>query len=95
MGSKVKNKKTNPKRIPRTEADVEKAWERGRQDGARSALTIMLYTLRDKFGIDDAGLQDFAEAFNYTLDSMNRGYVTEKDLEVVLKEEYGTTLRIE
>ncbi len=94
MGIKgKKSKRVNPKRQPRTQADVDKAFSEGMAVGSRSALTIMLYTLHDKFKAGDAELKEFADAFNYTLDSMNRGYITERDLEVVLKEEYGTEIK--
>ena len=86
--------KTNPRRIPRTQADVEKAKADGFNDGICGALTIMLYTLRDKFGADDEQLKEFADAFNYTLDGINRGYVKEKDLTTIMREEYGISVDI-
>lgn len=83
---------SNPRKIPRTQADVDKAYKRGMNDGLQGALTIMLYTLKDKFGTGDEELQEFADAFNYTVDGINRGYVSEKDLQTVIKDEYGTTV---
>ena len=84
--------KTNPRRIPHTQADVYRAKELGRTEGINGALTIMLYTLMDKFGADDAQLTEFAEAFSYTVDSIERGYITEADLRKVVKEEYHTVI---
>ena len=83
---------SNPRKIPRTQADVDKAYKRGINDGLQGALTIMLYTLKDKFGTDDTELKDFADAFNYTVDGINRGYISGKDLESVIRDEYGTTI---
>lgn len=83
---------SNPRKIPRTQADVDKAYKRGMNDGLQGALTIMLYTLKDKFGSDDADLKEFADAFNYTVDGINKGYVSEKDLQSVIRDEYGTTV---
>lgn len=85
-------KRINPRKIPRTQADVEQAYRRGMNDGTQGALTIMLYTLKDKFGTSDEDLRDFAEAFNYTVDGISRGYIKESDLKTVIKEEYGTTV---
>jgi len=82
----------NPRKIPRTQADVDKAYKRGMNDGLQGALTIMLYTLKDKFGTDDTELKDFANSFNYTVDGINKGYVSEKDLQSVIRDEYGTTV---
>lgn len=41
--------KTNPRRRPATQADVDRAWEKGVQDGVRNASTIFLTVLVDKF----------------------------------------------
>lgn len=87
--------KVNPKRIPRTQADVERAEKEGIDKGIKCALTIMLYTLHDKFAADDKQLQEFADAFNYTVDSINKGYVTEKDLLTCIRAEYQTEIDIE
>lgn len=85
---------SNPRKIPRTQADVDKARKQGFDDGIKGALTIFLYTLRDKFSADDEQLKEFADAFNYTLDSINRGYVKETDLQSVIRDEYGTTIEL-
>ncbi len=88
------SKKPNPRNIPRTQADVDKAYQRGQDEGTQGALTIMLYTLKDKFGADDDQLKQFADAFNYTLDGIAKGYVKESDLRTVIKKEYGITVEI-
>ena len=84
--------KANPRKIPRSQADVDRAKELGRTEGINGALTIMLYTLMDKFGADDAKLSEFADAFSYTVDSIERGYITEADLRKVVREEYHTII---
>lgn len=84
--------KTNPRKIPRTQQDVDRAYERGRCEGINGALVLFLYTMLDKFNADDATLKEFSAAFNYTLESVERGYVTGADLRRVVKEEYGTVL---
>jgi hypothetical protein len=84
--------KTNPRKIPRTQADVDRAYEKGKCEGINGALVLFLYTMLDKFGAGDDELKQFSEAFNYTLNSVERGYVTGADLRRVVKEEYGTVL---
>lgn len=84
--------KTNPRKIPRSQVDVDRAYERGKSEGINGALTIFLYTLMDKFGADDAQLRDFADAFSYTVDSIEKGYITESDLRKVVKDEYHTVI---
>ena len=34
----------------------------------------------------------FADAFSYTVDSIERGYITEADLRKVVRDEYHTTI---
>ena len=81
-------KKTNPRKIPKTQADVDKAYERGKTEGAKSSIIIMMYAMKDKFGASDEELTEFFEAITYTVDSINKGYITEKDLQTVIKEDY-------
>ena len=85
-------KKTNPRKIPRTQADVDRALEIGREEGINGALIMFLYTMRDKFGATDDELTQFADAFNYVVDSINKGYITEADLKNVVRTEYGTVI---
>ena len=87
------SKKKSPRSIPRTQQDVDRARERGRTEGINGALVLFLYTLMDKFNATDDELQEFADAFNYTLDSLNQGYVKESDLKRVVKAEYGTDIK--
>lgn len=40
--------KVNPRRIPRTQADVERAYRQGQLDGFRFLMTNILWILVDK-----------------------------------------------
>ena len=86
--------KTNPRRIPRTQADVDRAYDKGLTDGTICGLTVMLYVLKDKFDAEDEQLLEFSKAFNRTIEAMNEGYVTEADLKTVVREEYGTVINV-
>lgn len=86
--------KTNPRRIPRTQADVDRAYDKGLTDGTICGLTVMLYVLKDKFDAEDEQLLEFSKMFNRTIEAMNDGYVTEADLKTVVKEEYGTVIKV-
>ena len=86
--------KVNPRRVPRSQFDVDKAYDRGLTDGTVCGLTVMLYVMKDKFGADDDQLKQFSDAFNYVIDSMARGYITQADLKCVVREEYGTVLEV-
>lgn len=86
--------KTNPRKIPRTQADVDRAMEQGKMLGTELCLTLVLFTLQDKFGAGDEDLTKFSDAFHYTLDSLCKGYITEADIRQALKTEYDTTIEI-
>ena len=88
------SKKKSPKSIPRSQQDVDRAAERGMQRGVERCLTLVLFTLQDKFGAGDEELKQFSDAFHYTLDSLNKGYLTEADLRQTLKAEYDTTIEV-
>lgn len=89
------SRKTNPNKIPRSQADVDRARKQGYDEGIHGALTIMLYTLKDKHGATDEELAEFGRNFNYTLDSIQKGYVKERDLQSVIREDYGLELVID
>ena len=88
------NKKKSPRSIPRSQQDVDRAAERGMQRGVELCLTLVMFTLQDKFGAGDEELKQFSDAFHYTLDSLNKGYLTEADLRQTLKAEYDTTIEV-
>lgn len=95
-----KTRKTapNPRRIPRSQADVDKAYEKGLQEGTdigvQRTLTITLFTLQDKMGMDEETLEKFSESFNYVLDSITKNYAEDKDYIAVLKDEYDTEIEV-
>ena len=86
--------KINPRKIPRTQADVEKAYRRGQADGTKAAMTILLYVLKDKFGSSDEDITQLVEAFRSTIESIAGGYVSEADLRRVVKDEYDWSFEI-
>lgn len=86
--------KQNPRRIPRSQADVDKAEQAGFERGISGSLAIMLYTLKDKFGATDEELKEFNDAFRYTVDGIQKGYVKEKDLTGIIKDEYGWEIQL-
>ena len=87
--------KTNPRKIPRTQADVDRAYEQGKEAGTELCLTLVMFTMLDRFGATEDQLTEFSKAFHYTLDSLSRGYITEADLRKVLKDEYDTEIAVE
>lgn len=81
--------RTNPHRIPRTEADVEKARQDGLRIGQEIATVIFLTVLYDKEFATPEIMQRVGQEINDLADSLIKGYVTLADLKNTLKKEYG------
>ena len=84
-------KKTNPKRIPRTQADVDRAYQDGIKDGSHVASVIMVSALLDKFNAGDY-IADVWAAFEKLSVEVIERRVTVPDLQTVLREEYGLNI---
>lgn len=88
MGKKAKSKKTNPNNIPRTQADCDRAWERGVLDGVNNASAIFLTVLVDKFNGGDYIVEVWHEIEKLS-EEVAEHRVTVADLRATLREEYG------
>lgn len=88
--------KPKKRRRQSPEQKLAQAREKGKRDAmdlaATSMMYIVLYTLKDKMGASDDFLKQFADAFRYNIDTMNKGYFTWRDIEETMKEEYGIVL---
>ncbi len=80
--------KTNPRRRPATQADVDRAWKDGMMKGIDNAIIIFLSVLVDKFNGADH-IADVWEEINKLSEEIKEGRVSFADLKTVLKEEYG------
>lgn len=89
MPPKRNKKKVNPRRKPATMADVERAKAKAMVDSLRLAEVLIFTVLLDKQGFDSDRLLDVWHQVGDLSDSVNKGIVSIKDLETVLKEEYG------
>lgn len=85
-------KKPNPRRIPATKADIEKAKRKGTEDATNFAIAIIFTALTDKIGWTKEQLQELWGHVNYLSDSVTKGYVTIPQLLHTLKEEYGVSI---
>ena len=93
MGKNPKNKgKPNPRRIPATQQDVERAERRGHKFGVSTAMAIFFTVLFVKHGATKDELQVFWREVCELSDSVAKGYVNAADLRRTLAEEYGITL---
>lgn len=79
--------KKNPRSIPKTQADVDKAFNRGVNAGVRNASAIFLTVLCDKFNGGDYIREVWAEIQKLAEEVAERR-VSVTDLEKVLDDEY-------
>lgn len=81
------SKKTNPRKIPRTQEDVDRAWDKGVIDGVSNASAIFMTVLVDKFDGADH-IQDVWREINKLSEEVKERRVSVADLRRVLLEEY-------
>nr|DAH74357.1 MAG TPA: Beta-amylase [Caudoviricetes sp.] len=81
MGSKV-----NPRRVPRTQKDVDAAFDRGVTEGLNLGVELMLYVLIDKHAAPMDDVQQLAAELNHAAECVAEGYITWSDIRQMLKE---------
>lgn len=82
-------KKTNPRKIPRTEEDVRKAERFGQTQGVELTFTIFFTALLDKGFVPRERIPDLWDACLYVSDSIIKGYCNVYEQRKMLQEEYG------
>ena len=85
-------KKVNPRRRPATQADVQRAKQKGQEEAVKLAWSILFTVLRDKEGYDLEDLQRVWKEVDDLSDSIAKGYCTVTDLRDVLKQEIGADI---
>lgn len=81
MGAKV-----NPRWVPRTQKDVDAAFDRGVAEGLNRGVELMLYVLIDKHDAPMDDVQQLARELNHAAECVVEGYVTWSDIRRILKE---------
>lgn len=77
------------RRVPATITEYAAALTASQNEGASHALEIVLYVLIDKFGWDHDQLKALMGRVAYQAQAVTEGRVTVKDIEKVLRDEYG------
>lgn len=85
-------KKINPRRIPATMADVEKAKKDVQDRTIRMTWAIFFSVLRDKHGFGKQRLKRVWDEVNELSDSIIKGYVNVNDLARALEAEANIVL---
>jgi hypothetical protein len=85
-------KKVNPRKKPVSQADVNKAKKQATEDAMRQILYLILYILIEKHEAPKEDIHQLAAEVNYYADSIDKGYITWKDVERVVRDEYKVFL---
>lgn len=83
--------KTNPRKIPKTQADVDRAYDKGINDGCALASAIFLTVLTDKFNAAEHIPRVWDEMCKLS-EEIAEGRVSVADLRHVLWTEYDIKL---
>lgn len=86
--------KVNPKKIPRTQADVDRAAEEGRNLGLEFALNLVLFVLKDKHDAPDEDILQLRDEFMYMVDSVANRYLSYADIVRTLKGDYDLAVHL-
>lgn len=86
-------KTVNPKRRPATQADVDKAFYKGQDQGIRLAIVIFLTVLLDKFNGAEY-IKDVWDHCNKLSEEIAEGRVNLRELVEVMHDEYDIDLVI-
>lgn len=78
--------KVNPRRVPRTQRDVDAAYDAGIAEGLNRGIELMLYVLIDKHAAPMDDVQQLARELNHAAECVAEGYVTWSDIRRMLKE---------
>ena len=81
-------KKTNPNKIPRTEADCKRALTEGIELGTRHALKMALYILLDKHGAPAEDVRQLSEELSWLAQRINEGRISWSFVDRVLEENH-------
>lgn len=81
MGDRV-----NPRRVPRTQRDVDAAYDAGIAEGLNRGIELMLYVLIDKHAAPMDDVQQLARELNHAAECVAEGYITWPDIRQMLKE---------
>lgn len=84
--------KLNPRNVPCSKADVDRAEKKGMDLGMEFALNIVLFVLKDKHDAPNDDILQLRDEFMYVIDSVSRGYLTYSDIKAALKSDYDMSI---
>lgn len=89
---KTRSTKPNPRNRPRTQADVDRAFLKGQDQGIKLAIVIFLSVILDKFNGEDY-IKEIWEYCNKLSEEIAEGRVNLRELMDVMQDEYNVDLK--
>lgn len=90
-----KSPKRNPKRVPKTQADVDRAWQEGADFGIEFCINNFLLVLKDKWNMADDEIYRLRGDFLAQIDSINGKFCSYADVKRALGGDYNLFVRLE
>lgn len=81
----MKKAKINPRRVPVSAADVDKAF----RDGCVLTMDLMMFTLLTDMDVSAEWMDKYHDRYMAHLRALHAGYITQDDLRNALKDETG------
>lgn len=88
------NKRPNPRRIPATQADVNKAREEGRHEGYLKLLTLFLWVWCEDFGASDDDVRRMGERIKFYAEEVASGRLRWKDIKEAMADEHDWNIEL-
>ena len=85
--------KINPRRVPVSKADLDRAKKDARELAVDTAIALFLTVLRDKEGYGPKRIRRVWDEVQELSDSVVQGYVSIDDLKAALRDEAGINIR--
>ena len=87
--------KVNPKKIPKTQVDVDRAWREGVDYGIEFCVNSFLLVLKDKWNMPNEDILRLRSDFMELIDSMEKGYCSYSDVKRALGGDYNLFVSME
>ena len=81
--------RTNPKKKPATQYDVERAWREGYVEGCTYLMSMILWVLHEDFKFSGDDLDRLQERTQYYQQELEAKRLRPEDILSALKEEHG------
>ena len=88
------SKKTNPKKIPATQYDVERARREGLEEGYTTMMQIFLFVFLDAFHASDEDLEKMGERLKFYLTEIHAGRLKPQDIVSATDIEYDYNIEL-